>query len=138
MAFSVSTPWGGVSHQHDHQKSFEQAGSISDPRQSLQQLLMALDRLGQGITERGPSRLRSSFVQKGPEPVSVPGLPFQIGGGLGTDPALMDPSLLVGSGREGPGAFKYDPFGGAPSSPMGPAMSLNAPSQVNRRKPSNG
>jgi hypothetical protein len=131
MSFNISTPFGGFGHQTDKQ-SYNRPGSIEDPRQSLQQLLMGLSRLGQGLTERGPVQLRSSYIQAPPSPISIPGVPFQIGGGLATDPALHDPSLLQSQGNP----FKYDPFGGAPAGPTGPAMNLNQPAQpVGRRKP---
>lgn len=121
MGTSISTPWGGFSHQADHQKSFREPGTISDPKQSLQQLLMALDRLGQGISERGPSRLRSLSPQGGPvgaKPVQLAGIPFQIGGGLGTDPALQSEQLAMGN------PFKYGPMGGAPARPKGGVMDV--------------
>lgn len=90
-------------------ESFEGAGE-ADPRRALHQALSGLYRSGQGLAERSPVRLRSSYVPSaGPEPVSIPGLPFQIGGGLGVDPALRDPSLLEGTGRTG-GFQTYDPF----------------------------
>lgn len=48
----------------------------------------------QSYNEANPVKLRSSYVQGGPSPVSVPGVPFQIGAGMGQDPALADPTLL--------------------------------------------
>jgi hypothetical protein len=128
MGFNLSlpTPWGsiGIGKSSGPQKvqSFRNPGSIEDPVQSLQQTLMALDRLAQGISERGPSHLRSLSPQGGPvgsKPISIPGIPFQIGGGLGTDPSLQTEQLQMGN------PFKYDPIGGAPSTPRGPAMNLS-------------
>lgn len=87
--------------------SFEAPGEITDPRQALYQALAGTFRLGQGLSQRRPTTLRSSYVQPGPAPVQVPGLGFQIGGGLGMDPALRDPSLLQQQDR---GAMQFDPF----------------------------
>lgn len=81
---------------------------ITDPVEALKTALTSTARLGQGMTERSPVKLRSSYVQAPPAPVTIPGLPFQIGGGMGRDPALSDPSLLQSQDRGNP--FKYDPF----------------------------
>lgn len=107
-------------------QSFDNPGAITDPTQSLNYLLQAIQRLGQGMSERGPTRLRSSVVQGSPAPVNIPGLGFQIGGGMGADPALKDPSLLESDpGRNA--LNKYDPFQG------GPNPEINTP--VKRRNP---
>lgn len=83
--------------------------SGADPIEALRQALAATNSLGQGLQSRGPTRLRSSYVQKGPAPVQIPGLPFQIGGGLGVDPALADPSLLESAAM--PDLGGNNPFG---------------------------
>jgi hypothetical protein len=75
-------------------KSFSQANSITDPRQALYQALKGTNVLGEALAKRGPVKLRSSYAPPPPVAVNVPGVPFQIGGGLGRDPALGDPSLL--------------------------------------------
>lgn len=106
LALAGMSLFGGGDDGQQKRKSFGGTG-LTDPRNSLYQALAAINRLGQGLAERRPTRLRSSYVQKGPEPVSIPGLPFQIGGGLGTDPALADPSLLDVDRSAGQ---KYDPF----------------------------
>lgn len=90
-------------------KSFRDPGSHIDPIQGRQEAREALLRLGQGLTEKPGVRLRSSYVQRGPSPVQIQGVPFQIGGGLGTDPALADPSLLQGRSVQEMG-IKDDPF----------------------------
>lgn len=87
--------------------SFRDPGHMTDPKQAMQETLNGIYRLGQGVTEMAPAKLRSSYVQAGPAPVTIPGLPFQIGGGLGRDPALDNPALLEASGSN---PFKYDPF----------------------------
>lgn len=130
MGFSISTPFGGMSHQKDP-KSFRNPGSIEDPIQSLQNLMISLSRLGQGLSEKGPSRLHSLTPQGGPsKPVSIPGLAMQIGGGLGTDPTVQTQQLAQGN------PFKYAPFEAA-SGPTGPPMDQMM-NPVQRRKPSNG
>lgn len=89
-------------------ESFTQPGSITDPRQSLYSALQGVYRLGQGLSERKPVTLRSSYIQPSPEPITIPGLPFQIGGGLAHDPALAHPELLTSQGTSD--VTKYDPF----------------------------
>jgi hypothetical protein len=101
-------------------QSFAGQGS-ADPIKALQSLLDGTNSMGRALQSRGPTRLRSSAVQKGPEPVQIPGLPFQIGGGLGVDPALADPSLLEQAMPD-----VGDPFGEAPRT-----------AQPRQRKPSN-
>lgn len=88
-------------------ESFRDPGQMTDPKQALQQSLNGIYRLGQGVSEMGPVKLRSSYVQGPPSPVTIPGLPFQIGGGMGRDPALDNPALLEAGGGN---PFKYDPF----------------------------
>jgi hypothetical protein len=99
---------GGDEDPNDPMKSFEQPGANTDPKHSLNQALEAVLRTGQGLQGRGPVRLRSSVVQPGPAPVQLKGIPFQIGGGLGRDPALADPSLL--EGNRNASVMGMDPF----------------------------
>lgn len=75
-------------------KSFD--GTSADPVKILTALLGEIQGLGTALKSRGPVQLRSSVVPPPPSPVSIPGIPFQIGGGLGTDPALKDQTLLQG------------------------------------------
>lgn len=97
------------------------SGTSADPVQRLTAALDAIKQMGQGLQSRGPTRLRSSYAQAPPAPVQIPGLPFQIGGGLGVDPALKDPSLL-----ESPQPDLGNLFGGATAQPR------------QRKPPSNG
>lgn len=90
-------------------KSFRNPGSHIDPIQGREEAREALLRFGQGLSEKPGTRLRSSYVQPGPAPVQIQGIPFQIGGGLGVDPAMMDPSLLQGRSVQEMG-IKDDPF----------------------------
>lgn len=67
----------------------------ASPQAVLQRLLTEIDALGGDLRSRGPARLSAgSVVQQGIKPITIPGLPFQIGGGLAQDPAAADPSIL--------------------------------------------
>lgn len=92
---------GGPDQQQ--RKSFEGTGP-TDPRNVAFNLLAQLYPMLTATQNRARegSHLRSAYVPPPPKPVSVPGLPFQIGGGLGTDPALMDPSVLHSPGLDLP------------------------------------
>lgn len=68
---------------------------------TLEDALRAIKGFGANLEQRGPARLRSAVVQPGPAPVQIKGLPFQLGGGLGVDPALRDQSLLSSSFNPG-------------------------------------
>lgn len=72
------------------------AAQLVDPIQSLYNAINASNNMGVGLNNRLQQgiNLRSSYIQPGPAPVRIPGLNFQIGGGMGTDPAFKDPSLL--------------------------------------------
>jgi hypothetical protein len=69
-------------------------GTTADPVVRMTEALDAIKNLTSGIQSKGPSRLRSPLQTTQPlAPVSIPGIPFQIGGGLGRDPALPDPMM---------------------------------------------
>jgi hypothetical protein len=74
---------------------FKGNGGLS-PVEVLRSQLEAIKSLSNGIQSRPGVNLRSAVVQGRPAPVNIEGLPFQIGGGLGVDPALKDPSILQG------------------------------------------
>jgi len=76
------------------------------PQQSLTDVLAAIKSLSASLAASGAPQLKSAIVPEGPAPVSIDGIPFQIGGGLGRDPALRDPSVLEGSNP------LANPFGG--------------------------
>ena len=99
----------GGPQQQQFKKSFRQPGQITDPKESLYHALQATYRAGQGLSEKTPTRLRSSVVPQGPSPITIPGLGFQIGGGMGHDPALDDPTILD-TRPTSEGVGKYDPF----------------------------
>lgn len=90
LALGLMSMLGGP----DGPKSF--SGTTADPVKTLTDALGASKSLMAQIGSRGPARLRSSYVAPPPSPVSLPGIPFQIGGGLGRDPALDNPDLLQG------------------------------------------
>src|SRR6266853_1633742 len=116
--------------QQQVRESFKSPGSITDPQQALYQALQGDYRLGAGLEQRTPPRLRSAYVQPGPAPVNIPGVPFQIGGGLGTDPALKDPSLLEGLGSQD--VTQFGPFQGIAQDTFNKA---GAPQPTKRRNP---
>lgn len=95
------------------------AAQLVDPIQSLYNALAASDRMGVNLSHRlsNGHYLPSSFVQQGPAPVTIPGLSFQIGGGLATDPALRDPSLLRSQPIDGDMYSSVIP--GGPNTPGG-------------------
>lgn len=80
----------GGDEQDDFRKPF--TGQLTNPETNLNGLLSAIYRLGGALEQAQPPTLRSAVVPAGPAPVSFAGV--QIGGGLGMDPALRDPSLL--------------------------------------------
>jgi hypothetical protein len=76
----------------DERQSFK--GSSADPIQTLTALLDAVKHLGGSISDRQP--IQNVEIGKGPAPVSIPGLGFQIGGGMGLDPAIKAQGALTG------------------------------------------
>lgn len=87
----------------DGQKRQSYTGQMTSPENTLHQALEAASRLGQGLAERKPTRLRG--IADAPKPIQIPGLPFQIGGGLGTDPAAAYTGDMFETGVQ-----SYDPF----------------------------
>lgn len=83
---------GGGDDDEDNRVSFE--GTGADAVKNLEEALASIRGMGKSLQERDPFSARSSVVNNPFQPVDIPGLPFQIGGGLATDPALRDPSLL--------------------------------------------
>jgi hypothetical protein len=82
--------FGGGDDGQQQRQGF--GGSVA-PEQVLGDSIAAIKRLGSSIQNREPGHL-NAVVNGKPAPVNIEGLPFQIGGGLATDPALQDPSLL--------------------------------------------
>lgn len=87
----------------DAQKRQSYTGQMTSPENSLHQALEAASRLGQGLAERKPTRLRG--IADAPKPIQIPGLSFQIGGGLGTDPSSAYTGDMFQTGNQ-----TYDPF----------------------------
>jgi hypothetical protein len=92
---------GGLFGGSDGQERRAYSGAVS-PNKTLQDAMAAIKGFGSQQAQQGPVRLRTTMAPP-TRPVQIPGLPFQIGGGLGTDPALMDPSMLMGRGAQAPG-----------------------------------
>lgn len=106
----------GGGDEGQERTSFRGAGA-ADPVDSLNYVLQAIQRIGAGLETRPAPSLRSSVVPGGPAPISLPNIPFQIGGGMGMDPALRDPSLLQGQGLP----TQWQPFQGAAQNQWGAA-----------------
>jgi hypothetical protein len=83
----------GGDESEDPRSSFKGAGA-ADPITALNKALSMIDQLGASLQKRQGMNMTSSQLAPPPAPVSIPGIPFQIGGGLGTDPALRDATLL--------------------------------------------
>lgn len=89
---------GGDEGREQPTKPYFEGTGPTDPRNMLFNVLTHLYPLADAQRERlqkGP-QLRQSYGRgdgPGPGPIQIPGLPFQIGGSLGADPALRSPSL---------------------------------------------
>jgi hypothetical protein len=90
------------------------------PQQTLEEVLGAIKSLASSAAASGPASVKNSVAPAGPAPVTIDGIPFQIGGGMGRDPALKDPSLLQGA------APPPNPFAGG---------TVQAPQPAARRRP---
>jgi hypothetical protein len=66
--------FGGSNDPFQHRESFSNTGA--DPVRTLSGALDAIRGLSANLGHRGPTQMRG-VVPKGPEPVSVPGLPFR-------------------------------------------------------------
>ena len=84
---------------HSYASASPGAAQLVSPIQSLYNAINASNNFGTSLNNMLVNGVStpSSYVPAPPKPVSIPGLSFQIGGGLGTDPALKDPSLLTKS-----------------------------------------
>jgi hypothetical protein len=123
---------GGLFGSDPAERQSFKGGGITDPRRALEDALNAVRGFGAKLESRGPTRLRSAYVQPGPRPVSIPGLGFQIGGGLGIDPALMNESVMstnpMNAGSGGPTPFTSLFQGGTGSSTPVRRRELGQPS----------
>lgn len=110
----------------DSQKRRSFKGTDVDPVNTLRSQLDAIRKLSAQIESRPGVNLRSAVVQGKPSPVNIEGLPFQIGGGLGVDPALKDPSLLQGLGLDTSQTMsQLFPQTQAPAQPRNPGLAGN-------------
>jgi hypothetical protein len=107
-------------------KSYDQYhDGVTNPHDSLFGALNAILRLGSGLDDQVKKgvTLRSQAPAP-PKPVSIPGLGFQIGGGMGADPANADPSQLHYDGPETFAPFNgygQNLFNGASNEPKKPS-----------------
>lgn len=85
LALAAASMLGGDGTQH--RQSYK--GDLTSPEHSLYNALAATYRSGQGMMDKKPVRLRG-LLPDAPQPVSIPGLGFQIGGGMGHNPAQDD------------------------------------------------
>lgn len=91
---------GGDEEQFQKRQSY--AGTTADPVRSLTESMDVIKSLSNALASRGSRKLSGGGV-KTPSPINIEGLPFQIGGGLGMDPATADPSILEGRNNSGLG-----------------------------------
>jgi hypothetical protein len=122
-----STLLGGLFGGNDQQEMKPYTGNAA-PQRTLEEALAAIKGFGANLERRGPAQLRSAVMPPPTQPVRVPGLGIQIGGGLGMDPALKDPSMLTGRGLGGP-------RGASLRSPSPNATSLDPNHTAKPRKP---
>lgn len=99
LGLGTLSAFAGGDEGPQHMQSFAKGsgGQITNPTQALFNFLNGTNNFGMGINNllQQGAHTPSSFVNSpGPAPVRIPGLNFQIGGGLATDPALKDPTLL--------------------------------------------
>jgi hypothetical protein len=99
IAAIASSLMGGLFGGSDQQERKSYSGMAS-PQRTLEDSLKMILGFGSQLEGQGPTRLRS-VVPQAPQPVRVPGLDLQIGGGLGMDPAIKDPSMLTAGGGMG-------------------------------------
>ncbi len=142
IAAIASSLFGGLFGGGGEPQEKKSYSGMASPQRTLEDALRMTLGAGRGLESRGPVQLRS-VVPKGPEPIRIPGLNFQIGGGLGMDPALTDPSVLTGRGPGIEGVF--GPMAGAYGAPGGQAQpgqrgskAPGTPSKAQPRKPSGG
>lgn len=96
-AAGIAAAGNGQTHPYNpYEHASPEASELVSPVQSMYNYMNSLNNFGvsQNNAMRNGFTAGSSFVPAPAKPVNIPGLNFQIGGGLGTDPALKDPSLL--------------------------------------------
>lgn len=90
LALAAMSLLGGDDSPFQERKSF--TGTGADPVKNLSGVLDAIKKLGSQVSSRGPTKLRPIDVGT-TRPVTIDGLPFQIGGGFGRDPAINTATL---------------------------------------------
>jgi hypothetical protein len=83
--------FGGDDSGAQERRSFK--NTAVDPVMTLRDALDSIKRMGMSLGSAPPTKL-SGIQMKKPSPVNIPGIPFQIGGGLGVDPGQGDPAYL--------------------------------------------
>lgn len=121
---AISSGLGALFGGSDGQERTGFSGNQSAPR-TLEDALNAVKGFGRALEGRRAPSVPSAIVQGGPAPARIPGLPFQIGGALGIDPAMFDRSLLSG------GAPFQVGMGGQAASGSGPTSArLRSPAGI--------
>lgn len=117
LALAAASMLGGDDSGGGGQKRQSYRGPLTNPEDSLYQALSGVYRAGQGMMEKKPVQLRG-LLPEAPQPVSIPGLPFQIGGGMGHNPAQDDMEVDSMEGYR-----NYDPFQSIAQGQFGDAAS---------------
>lgn len=98
IAALIKAAGSGISAlgSHPAQQQFWQsydASPATNPITLLSQAMQGINNAEVGLGNL-PISTRSSYVQPGPAPINIPGVPFSLGAGRAVDPALSNPSLL--------------------------------------------
>lgn len=106
---------------------FGQGGpnGFDDPQARLDSQFDAIKKLTDGVTKKmaGGYDLSPSAIPQTAKPISIPNVPFQIGGGMGMDPAIRDPKLM-----QRPGLDVQGLLGGSTSTAGGTGARRRPPS----------
>lgn len=123
---------GGLSMLGGDEEINSFKGTSADPVRRMTEALDMIKSLSSNIAARGTPRMRAPQSEfEPPAPVEIPGLGFQIGGGLGKDPSLFG-TLDFG----GPSQFP-DLFGG-PGGAVPRDTGTNFADLFNNRNKQNG
>jgi hypothetical protein len=103
LALGAMSLFGG---DDEGQKRQSYAGhGLSDPTASLNATLAAIQNLAKGWSSQPMQAPRPAISGRGMEPISVPGIPFQIGGGMGFDPSWLISLMQPQQGQTNPFDF---------------------------------
>jgi len=97
---------GGGQDQQTNLLDLLTAGDISpdaqrlvNPVNVLAEKNRSLQLLGSQLANQDPASLSAGSIFQTADPINIPGVPFQFGGGLARDPAIADPSILEAQDR---------------------------------------